>query len=81
MFAFLQLINVGLFLLQIFYNYIPSILILLVLIFWEGLIGGACYVNGMNLVSVEVPKYAREFSIAVTTIADSIGIALAGFLG
>ena len=81
LFAILQLINVGLILLQIFINYIPSIFILFAMIFWEGILGGGCYANAMSLVSTEVPKYAREFSIALTTIADSFGIALAGLVG
>lgn len=29
----------------------------------------------------EIPKESREFSIAVTSIADSLGITLAGFTG
>ena len=31
------------------------------------------------IVSVEVQKEVREFSIAVTSVADSFGITLAGF--
>lgn len=33
------------------------------------------------MVSLELPKEIREFSIAVTSIADSFGISLAGFTG
>ena len=40
---------------------------------------GGCYVNAFNLVSIEVPKNVREFAIAITSIADSFGISLAGF--
>jgi battenin len=49
------------------------------IIFWEGLLGGGCYVNAFYLVSVEVPAHLREFSIAITSVADSFGIALSGF--
>ena len=35
--------------------------------------------NAFNLVSIEVPKNVREFAIAITSIADSFGITLAGF--
>lgn len=37
--------------------------------------------SAFYIVSIEVPKEKREFSIAVTSIADSFGIALAGFTG
>jgi battenin len=56
----------------------PSIWIVFVIIFWEGLLGGGCYVNAFDLVSIEIPRENREFSIAITSIADSFGIALAG---
>lgn len=31
------------------------------------------------MVSIDIPKKDREFSIAITSIADSFGITLAGF--
>jgi hypothetical protein len=40
---------------------------------------GGCYVNAFNLVSIEVPKNIREFAIAITSVADSFGITIAGF--
>lgn len=33
------------------------------------------------MISIEIPKEVREISIAIASIADSFGIALAGFLG
>ena len=57
----------------------PSIWYVFVIILWEGLLGGACYVNAFNEVSTNIRKEHREFSIAVVSIADGIGIALAGF--
>lgn len=41
-FPILQLLNVGIVLAQLFFNYIPSIWIVFVIIFWEGLLGGKC---------------------------------------
>ncbi len=35
--------------------------------------------SAFNMVSIEIPKKDREFSIAITSIADSFGITLAGF--
>ena len=77
-FPALQLLNVAICLSQIFFLYMPSIWIVFVIIFWEGLLGGGCYVNAFDLVSIEIPRENREFSIAITSIADSFGIALAG---
>lgn len=37
--------------------------------------------SAFNQISIEIPKNVREFSIAVASIADSFGIALAGFTG
>lgn len=41
--------------------------------------GGGCYVNAFDRLSVEIDKKDREQSIAFASIADSVGIALAGF--
>jgi battenin len=58
-----------------------SILYVFLLIIWEGLLGGGCYVNAFNMVSIEIPQKDREFSMGVVSIADGIGIAAAGFSG
>ena len=78
-FPALQLLNVVVALTQIFFGYMGSIWVIIALIFWEGLLGGGCYVNAFNQLSIEIPKKNREMSIAIASIADSIGIALAGF--
>jgi battenin len=79
-FPVLQLANVVILLLQIFYGFTSSIWVVFLIILWEGLLGGGCYVNAFYLVSVEIPKDVRESSIAITSIADSFGVALAGLL-
>ncbi|RNA16684.1 Battenin [Brachionus plicatilis] len=79
-FPILQILNIFIFLSHIYLDYFPSIWIVFLLIFWEGLLGGGCYVNSFNQISIEIPKNVREFSIAVASIADSFGIALAGFI-
>lgn len=78
-FPIFQVLNVFIALSQIYFGYMGSIWFVFLLIFWEGLLGGGCYVNAFNLVSIEVPKANREFSMAVVSIADGIGIAFAGF--
>lgn len=78
-FPILQILNVALALSQIYFGYLGSIWFVFLLIFWEGLLGGGCYVNAFNLVSIEIPKANREFSMGVVSIADGVGIAFAGF--
>jgi battenin len=80
MFPILQFANVIILLTQIFFGYIPSIWIIFLIIFWEGLLGGVTYVNVYNVVSVDIEKNNREFAISVVSIADTVGIAIAGFL-
>lgn len=56
MFLF-QVVNVIIFLTQLFYFYIPSIFIVFALILFEGLLGGAAYVNTFFIIRREVsPK-------------------------
>jgi len=78
-FPVLQILNVAIVLTQVFLGYMDSIWWVFLLILWEGLLGGGCYVNAFHLVSIEIPKGMREFSIAITSVADSLGITLSGF--
>ena len=50
------------------------------IIFWEGLLGGLVYVNTFAEISERVPKEDREFSLGATTVSDSGGICIAGFI-
>ncbi|RNA03656.1 Battenin [Brachionus plicatilis] len=77
-FPILQFLNALIALSQIFFGYMPSIWFVFVLVLWEGLVAGSCYVNAYNQVSIEIPKQNREFSIAFTSFANSIGIAVSG---
>jgi hypothetical protein len=73
-FAILQLANVVIALSQIFFGYLPSIWFIFVLIVWEGIVAGACYVNAFNLLTIEVTdQKKKEFSIQFTSLANSIG--------
>ncbi|PSN40420.1 Battenin [Blattella germanica] len=83
-YLFEYFINQGLFLNVIFfafeavYLYLPNIWIVFAAILWEGLLGGAAYVNTFYRISTEVPYERREFSMGITSLADAIGIGLAG---
>uniref|UniRef100_A0A1B6DN77 Battenin n=1 Tax=Clastoptera arizonana TaxID=38151 RepID=A0A1B6DN77_9HEMI len=78
--ALLQGLNVVLFTLESVYFFLPSVYLILLAVLWEGLLGGAAYVNTYYRIAAEVPPEKREFSMAITSLADSIGITLAGFL-
>lgn len=54
-----------------------GIWLVFVVIFWEGLLGGAVYVNVFDMInrrSNELDLRKREFSMGVCTLADTIGI-------
>jgi len=76
----LQLINLVLLISQAIYHFIPNIWIIFCIIFYEGLLGGATYVNAFYLLSQEVQGKVLEFSLSITSIADTIGISLAGLV-
>jgi battenin len=44
---------------------------------YEGLLGGATYVNAYINITEEVAHNIREFSLGVVGVADTTGIALA----
>ncbi|KAL6259003.1 hypothetical protein P5V15_008925 [Pogonomyrmex californicus] len=76
----LQFINVIILLFETIYYYIPNIWIVFAIVLWEGLLGGGAYVNTFYRMSTEIPREDREASLGIATMADSIGIALAGWL-
>ena len=78
--SFLQVGNLCLLTAQAIFNFIPSVYIVFLIIFWEGLLGGLVYVNTFAEISDTVPKQDREFSLSATTVSDSGGICIAGFI-
>ncbi|XP_067647801.1 battenin-like [Eurosta solidaginis] len=78
--AVFQFINVAYFLTEAIYFYTPSIWITLVVVLWEGLLGGGAYVNTFYRMSKEITPGRRRFAMAMVTQSDAYGIALAGFL-
>ncbi|XP_011142797.1 battenin [Harpegnathos saltator] len=76
----LQFVNVIILLFETLYYYIPNIWIVFAVVLWEGLLGGGAYVNTFYRMSTEIPKADREASLGIATMADSIGITLAGWL-
>ncbi|KAK9890253.1 hypothetical protein WA026_010363 [Henosepilachna vigintioctopunctata] len=79
-FSVLQLVNVVIYTTEAIYYYIPYFWIMIVLTLWEGLLGGAAYVNTFYRVSSETKEEDKQFSLAATTFSDSVGITFAGLL-
>lgn len=79
--SLLQVVNLVLLTLQSLFNFIPTVYLVFFVIFWEGLLGGLVYVNTFAEISDRVPPEDREFSLGATTVSDSGGICIAGFLG
>lgn len=79
--SFLQVANLVLLTLHAILNFIPSVYIVFLVVFWEGLLGGAVYVNTFAEIMENVPDEDREFSLGATSVSDSGGICIAGLLG
>ncbi|KAL2423236.1 Protein btn1 [Exophiala dermatitidis] len=78
--SFLQVANLVILTLHAVFNFIPNVYIIFAIIFWEGLLGGLVYVNTFAEISDTIPKEDREFSLSATTVSDSGGICIAGFI-
>lgn len=63
------------------FNFIPYIYIVWVIIVFEGLCGGAIYVNTFYLISQHFTGAEKEFCMGATSQAYGIGITLAGVSG
>ncbi|KAH8811585.1 batten's disease protein Cln3 [Xylogone sp. PMI_703] len=79
--SMLQMGNLFLLTTQALWNWIPSVYLVLLVIFWEGLLGGAVYVNTFSEILENIPEEDREFSLGATSVSDSGGICIAGFIG
>lgn len=77
--ALVQGIIAVVFLTEAIYLYVPSILIIFVIIFIEGLQGGLVYVNTYYRISQEVMPEYKTFAMNIVAISDSFGIIFAGF--
>ena len=78
--TFLQVVNLIILTFHAIFNFIPNVYIIFVMIFWEGLLGGLVYVNTFAEILDTVPREDREFSLGATSVSDSGGICIAGFM-
>lgn len=79
--SLLQCLNLAVLILHALYDFIPNVYWIFAIIFWEGLLGGLVYVNTFAEIMDAVPEPDREFSLGATSVSDSAGICIAGFLG
>lgn len=78
--SLLQFLNLIIFIYQSIYMIIPNVYLVMVMVFYEGLLGGASYVNTFMLVSETVPHQDREFAMGSVGISDSAGVVCAGLI-
>jgi len=79
--AFLQIVNMFLLGCAAYFNFIPNIWIVFVIIFYEGLVGGAIFVNAFYRAAAEVASETKEFCMSSISFWYSCGILLAGVAG
>lgn len=79
-FSILQFVNLIVLACEARYQFIPTIWITILLILYEGLLGGLCYVNAFYSIYNEVPAHRREYSLGLASVSDSFGIVVAGVL-
>lgn len=62
--------------LAVYYQFLPNPWVVFIIILYEGLLGGAAYVNTFFFIREETAKREREFAMAAASVGDSLGIAL-----
>uniref|UniRef100_A0A3Q0S689 Battenin n=1 Tax=Amphilophus citrinellus TaxID=61819 RepID=A0A3Q0S689_AMPCI len=77
----LQVVNAVFLCFAVRYQFLPSAWVVFAIILYEGLLGGAAYVNTFHFISKEAEDRHREFAMAAASVGDSVGIALAGLAG
>ncbi|XP_054389731.1 battenin isoform X6 [Pongo abelii] len=78
--ALLQCLNLAFLLADVWFGFLPSIYLVFLIILYEGLLGGAAYVNTFHNIALETSDEHREFAMAATCISDTLGISLSGLL-
>uniref|UniRef100_A0A672NHW7 Battenin n=1 Tax=Sinocyclocheilus grahami TaxID=75366 RepID=A0A672NHW7_SINGR len=74
--SLLQCLNAVLLGFAVYYQFLPNPWVVFVIVLYEGLLGGAAYVNTFYFIREETAKREREFAMAAASVGDSLGIAL-----
>ncbi|XP_019504279.1 PREDICTED: battenin isoform X2 [Hipposideros armiger] len=78
--ALLQCLNLAFLLADVWLSFLPSIYLVFLIILYEGLLGGAAYVNTFHNIALETSDEHREFAMAAACISDTLGISLSGLV-
>jgi battenin len=78
--SWLQLFTLLILLFQSLFSFISSVYLIFVIILWEGLLGGAVYVNAFYRISTDIPKRNREFAMGAAAVANCVGITVAALI-
>ncbi|KAJ1355404.1 hypothetical protein KIN20_012798 [Parelaphostrongylus tenuis] len=76
----LQFLNMVFLIFNAIYAFVPHFAIMCAIVLYEGLIGGASYVNTFNHIHRKVDPAIREFALSTVIIGDTIGLLTAGIL-
>ncbi|XP_028842641.1 battenin [Denticeps clupeoides] len=72
----LQVANAVLLFLSVYWQLLPSAWAVFAIVSYEGLLGGAAYINTFHLIHEEMGDRQKEFAMAAASVGDSLGIAL-----
>ncbi|KAF3814153.1 hypothetical protein GH733_018185 [Mirounga leonina] len=75
-----QCLNLAFLLVDVWLSFLPSIYLVFLIILYEGLLGGAAYVNTFHNIALKTSDEHREFAMAAACISDTLGISLSGLL-
>lgn len=78
--ALLQCLNLAFLLADVCLSFLPSIYLIFIIILYEGLLGGAAYVNTFHNIALETSDKHREFAMEAACISDTLGISMSGVL-
>ncbi|XP_067275499.1 battenin isoform X1 [Pseudorasbora parva] len=74
--SLLQCVNAVLLAFAVYYQFLHYPWVVFIIVLYEGLLGGAAYVNTFYFISEETTERDREFAMATASVGDSLGIAL-----
>lgn len=78
--ALLQCLNLVFLLTDVLLNFLPSIYLVFLIILYEGLLGGAAYVNTFHNIALETSHKHLEFAMTAACVSDTLGISLSGLV-
>jgi len=79
--ALLQCANLLILLLHALFPFLPNVYVVFCIVLWEGLLGGAVYVNTFAAVAEGRAGEGREWCLGAVSVSDSAGICVAGVVG